>query len=136
MKIRSAQDMIHFWKSLAQKHKILLLHWELGAGKTILAKWFAAWLGIDPNIVQSPTYAYINSYENKLLHIDLYRINKFEELVEKWILDQIQNHEYIVIERPKFISKLGISKHTFISIEKISENLRELKVSKRKKLES
>jgi tRNA A37 threonylcarbamoyladenosine biosynthesis protein TsaE len=63
-------------------------------------------LGINADIVQSPTYAYINIYENKLLHIDMYRIEKYEDLVEKGILDQIDQFDYVVVEWPKFIERL------------------------------
>jgi tRNA A37 threonylcarbamoyladenosine biosynthesis protein TsaE len=48
-----------------------------------LAKGFAKGLNIDENKVQSPTYAYIHVYEDKMLHMDMYRIEKYEELVEK-----------------------------------------------------
>ncbi|MDR0282058.1 MAG: tRNA (adenosine(37)-N6)-threonylcarbamoyltransferase complex ATPase subunit type 1 TsaE [Candidatus Peribacteria bacterium] len=56
--------------------------------------------------VQSPTYTYINVYDNKLLHVDLYRLEHFGDLVEKGILDQMENYDYILIERPKWIEKL------------------------------
>lgn len=116
--------MLKFGEQLAKQHKILLLHWELGAGKTLLAKWFAKGLWIDENKVQSPTYAYINVYENRMLHIDMYRIEKYEELVEKWILDQIFLYDFVVIERPKYISQLSLSGAMEVRIEKISEEER------------
>lgn len=87
MIINSPEEMTNLGESLAKEHKILLLQWELGSGKTTLAKWFAKWLGINPKHVQSPTYTYLNIYENKLLHIDMRRINEQKELIEKWILD-------------------------------------------------
>ncbi len=118
--------MFEFWIELAKEHKILLLHGELGAGKTLLAKGFAQWLWLNHNLVQSPTYAYLNVYESKLLHIDMYRIKEFSELVEKWIIDQINEFEYIVIERPKFIDKLPFKKSTQLHIKKISESERSI----------
>ena len=83
-----------------------------------MTKWFANGLGIDENIVQSPTYAYINSYDGKLLHIDMYRIQDENDIREKWINDQISNHEYIAIEWPNFIDSLDISNYTTIKIQK------------------
>jgi len=126
MKINSPQAMLAFWQQLAKDHKILLLQGDLGAGKTLLTKWFARWLWLDDHLVQSPTYAYLNVYENKLLHIDLYRIEDFEEMVKKWILAQMHEHDYIVIERPKFIDQLGLTNYTLIDIKKISEEEREV----------
>ncbi len=126
MKISTPQQMLDFWIALAKEHKILLLHGELWAGKTLLAKGFAKWLWLNEHHVQSPTYAYLNVYGSKLLHIDMYRINKYEELVEKGIIDQINEYEHIVIERPKFIDQLPFKKSTELHIKKISETEREI----------
>ncbi len=126
MLIKSPEEMLSFWEWLALKSKILLLKWDLGAGKTLLTKGFAKWLGINADIVQSPTYAYINIYENKLLHIDMYRIEKYEDLVEKGILDQIDQFDYVVVEWPKFIERLWLEGHLEINIIKKSETEREM----------
>ena len=127
-KISSPQQMLEFWMALAKEHKILLLHGELWAGKTLLTKGFAKGLWLDEHHVQSPTYAYLNVYGNKLLHIDMYRIKEYDELVEKWIIDQINEYEHIVIERPKFIDKLPVKNSVIVTIEKISETERSIKV--------
>lgn len=130
MLIKSPEEMLKFWEKLAFESKILLLEWDLWAGKTLLTKWFAKWLSIDSNTVQSPTYAYINIYDNKLLHIDMYRIEKYEDLIEKWILDQINHFDYIVIEWPKFIDRLWLKNYLEINIMKKSENERMLNIVK------
>ncbi len=127
-KITSPEDMLQFWIALAKEHKILLLEWELWAGKTLLTKGFAKGLWLDEHHVQSPTYAYLNVYGNKLLHIDMYRIKEYDELVEKGIIDQINEYEHIVIERPKFIDKLPVKNSVIMKIEKISESERSIEV--------
>ncbi|HBB03995.1 TPA: hypothetical protein DCZ39_03815 [Patescibacteria group bacterium] len=76
--------------------------------------------------MQSPTYAYLNVYGAKLLHIDMYRIKEYSELIEKGIIDQINEFEYIVIERPKFIDQLPFNNSTTLHIKKISENERQI----------
>ena len=125
-KISSPEEMFEYGKMLAKEHKILLVHGELGAGKTLLTKGFAQWLGLNENVVQSPTYAYLNIYGEKLLHIDMYRIKEYNELVEKWIIDQINEFDYIVIERPKFIDQLPIHNFLTLHITKTSETEREI----------
>ena len=122
--IQSPEQMHDLGKDLAKNHKILLLHGDLWAGKTTLIKGFAEQLGINPQIVQSPTYAYVNIYEDKLLHIDMYRLNSLSEAVQKGILSQITEFEYIVIERPKWISELDLGKYLELEIEKISASER------------
>ena len=64
-----------FAKSLQAGDTVLLMG-EMGAGKTILAKGIAKGLGIKSEVT-SPTYAYINSYEDgrlPLYHFDCYRV--------------------------------------------------------------
>lgn len=111
MKINSPEEMLALWEQLAKDHKILLLQGDLGAGKTLLTKWFAKWLGIDDHLVQSPTYAYLNVYENKLLHIDMYRLESYEDLVQKWILGSnartwLHRHRTTQIHRPAWIDEV------------------------------
>lgn len=57
---------------------ILALHGDLGAGKTVFTRGFAAGLGVDEPI-SSPTYTILQEYKlpdgNYLYHFDLYRID-------------------------------------------------------------
>lgn len=128
MLISSPQEMFELWSSYALSHKVILLHGELGAGKTHFTQGFASGLGIDSKKVQSPTYTYINIYDEKLLHIDMYRLQSSEDFITKGILDQLQHYEYIIIERPKFTEYyqdiIGITLH----IEKISSTQRTIHV--------
>jgi tRNA threonylcarbamoyladenosine biosynthesis protein TsaE len=59
----------------------LLLHADLGSGKTVLAQGVAKGLGIDPAEVQSPTYTLLREHaagSERLLHFDLYRLAPHE----------------------------------------------------------
>lgn len=56
----------------------VLLNGEMGAGKTAIAKGIARGLGISSEVT-SPTYAYINSYGDKLFHFDCYRVESEEQ---------------------------------------------------------
>lgn len=82
--------------------KKLMLTWDLWAWKTTLTKHRARLHGIDPNEVTSPTYTYQQSYHNKILHIDMRRMEVEEDLLTTGILWQIEEYDYIVIERPKW----------------------------------
>ena len=93
-----------------------------------MIKGFAEGIGISPEKVQSPTYAYLNIYDDKLLHIDMYRLDSLEEMIEKGILNQISEFEWIVIEWPKLEDQLDLQDFLSIKIEKISADTRELTV--------
>ncbi len=65
----------NFAKTLKGGDTVLLMG-EMGAGKTVLAKGVARGLGVESEVT-SPTYAYINSYEEgrlPLYHFDCYRV--------------------------------------------------------------
>ena len=126
MIINSPEEMQKYWKDLAKSHKVILLTGELWAGKTTLIKGFAEGIWINPEKIQSPTYAYVNIYDDLLLHIDMYRLNTFNELVEKGILNQISEYEYIVIERIKREESLDLDNPLHINIKKISAEKREV----------
>ncbi|GIS36830.1 MAG: hypothetical protein Ct9H90mP8_2500 [Pseudomonadota bacterium] len=68
--------------SLLRPGSILLLEGEMGAGKTTLAKSICLALEINPEIVNSPTYTFAHLYPGKLnvSHVDLFRIERSEEL--------------------------------------------------------
>ena len=72
----SEEDTLSFAQEYAktlQSGDVVCLEGEMGAGKTVFAKGVARGLGIFEEVT-SPTYAYVNSYQNKLFHFDCYRV--------------------------------------------------------------
>jgi len=129
MLINSPEEMKNFGSQIASHHDKILLYGDLGAGKTLFTKWYAKALGISEKIVQSPTYTYLNIYDNKLLHIDFYRLNSLHDIIEKGILDQMQHFEHIIIERPRFEQELDLNYMTKITIDKIEEWIRKTTIT-------
>lgn len=88
-------------KSLPQDIRILLLEGSLGAGKTTFAQGFAKRLGVK-NQLTSPTFTLMNSFplpkQKKILHhIDLYRIDRAEDLVPLGIHELLHDPQSIVL---------------------------------------
>jgi len=101
MKIKTIDELSDFVKQLLDKgYKKFLLKWDLWVGKTEFTKQLAKHLWIKN--ISSPTYTYINIYDDKLLHWDFYRIETEQEFLNLWIVDEIENYDYVVIEWPKF----------------------------------
>ena len=126
--IHSPTEMHQLWIELSKSESILFLVGNLWSWKTTFTKWFAEGLWIDPKKVQSPTYTYVNVYDDKLLHIDMYRLETFEDLIEKWIMDLINEYEYILIEWPKRTEKLDLSWTKALTITKTWDNEREIEL--------
>ncbi len=60
---------------------VLLLHGDLGSGKTVLTRGVARALGIDAAEIQSPTFVLVREHEGargRLIHVDLYRLEPAE----------------------------------------------------------
>lgn len=84
---KSPEELIELGKSLGSKvtpGTIIHLNGELGSGKTTFTKGIAQGLNIKSKIT-SPTYTIIKEYENKLCHVDAYRIKEEDIGIEHYI---------------------------------------------------
>ena len=76
----SEQDTFALGQQVAavlQPGTFVLLHGDLGAGKTAFVRGMAAGLGGNPDDVSSPTFVLIQHYKGRtpLVHVDLYRLD-------------------------------------------------------------
>jgi len=78
----------------------VLLVGALGAGKTVFVRGVARALGVDPGKVRSPTFTLVNLYRGRLpvYHVDLYRIEKQEDLSELGLEDLIGRDGVALVE--------------------------------------
>lgn len=82
----SPEETVNFGRELAKNFPAsttVLLEGELGSGKTTLVKGIVACLaGISEEEVTSPSFTLVHEYgrENKVYHVDLYRIEGRGEL--------------------------------------------------------
>lgn len=51
--------------------------------------------------VQSPTYTYLHIYDDRILHIDMRRLETEEQFLQLGVFDLIDQYDYVVIEWPK-----------------------------------
>ncbi len=64
--------------------RLVILRGDLGAGKTTLVKGIAEAMGANADDVTSPTFTLVHEYPGKgrkLYHLDLYRLEREEELL-------------------------------------------------------
>ena len=70
---------------------------ELGAGKTQLVRGIARGLGYSGR-VHSPTFAILHTYNGgrfPIAHLDLYRLNRKEEIIQADLSDHLENPDGI-----------------------------------------
>lgn len=87
---------------------VVLLHGDLGAGKTTLTQGIARGLAVT-DFVQSPTFTLVAEHEGRfsngqavrLYHLDLYRLTSVEELDDLGWDDLLSSADVVVVEWPE-----------------------------------
>jgi tRNA threonylcarbamoyladenosine biosynthesis protein TsaE len=124
--LHSPEEMQQFGFGFASKLNggdIVLLHGDLGAGKTTLTKGIAQYFGIDE--VVSPTFTLMQEYKiedfqpkagpplaerlkiKRLLHVDTYRLDSEDQLIDIGIEDYLgEKNTICIIEWPEKMEKL------------------------------
>ncbi|MFA4830989.1 MAG: tRNA (adenosine(37)-N6)-threonylcarbamoyltransferase complex ATPase subunit type 1 TsaE [Patescibacteria group bacterium] len=152
----STEETIEIGKKIAAQFNagdIVLLYGELGAGKTTLVKGMAEYFGLNPNDVVSPTFTLMQIYNTntdktkkweqkirksglsvirKLVHIDTYRLENEEQLVEIGAEDYLGEKSTVcLVEWPeKLVSLLEDKKILNIKIERVGESERVIKIGR------
>ena len=123
----SEEETIRFAKEYAKTLRagdVVLLHGELGAGKTAFVKGIAQGLGIEEEIT-SPTYAYMNDYGG-LYHYDCHRLKSGAQAEALGLTDYFYADGICVIEWSENIADVLPERCKEVFIRKIGENEREI----------
>lgn len=104
---------------------VLLLDGEMGAGKTVFTKGIALALGINAEIT-SPTYAYLNDYDEKLYHYDCYRLSSGEDAEALGLTEYFYGNGVCVVEWSENIADVLPDNCKRVKIEKIDLNTRKI----------
>jgi tRNA threonylcarbamoyladenosine biosynthesis protein TsaE len=135
----SADETIELGAKLApmlRGARIVLLHGDMGAGKTTIVKGIAeAFQAAEEEDVTSPTFTLVHEYrgpERTLYHIDLYRIDTEKELSTLG-LDDLINEEgnILLIEWGEKFERLVKLRDIEIRLERAGENGRDIIVTDR-----
>jgi tRNA threonylcarbamoyladenosine biosynthesis protein TsaE len=118
---QSPEQTLEIAGQLAQQYPnaLVLLHGGLGAGKTLFARGFARGLNIDGH-VSSPSYTLMNEYRSagsSLFHLDLYRVNCFEEVVDIGLFEILQTGNPCLVEWAERVAELQKLPHLEVCIE-------------------
>ena len=98
--LTDTQDLAERLLKLLPEQSLLVLSGKLGAGKTTLTQAIADALE-SPAIVSSPTYTLIHEYpspQGLLVHIDAYRLDSPERLLDLGLDDYLERTRLVVVE--------------------------------------
>jgi tRNA threonylcarbamoyladenosine biosynthesis protein TsaE len=139
----NADETLQLGKSFGSKlvgGDLILLFGDLGAGKTCLTQGICLGAGLDRNTyIRSPTFTLVNEYQGvvPIFHIDLYRLESEEEIMNLGLEEIIYSEAITIIEwSEKLISnkkpdefKFGIQERIEIHISSKDESVREFTFS-------
>ncbi len=98
--------------------RVVFLQGELGAGKTTFVKSLCRVLG-STDEVTSPTFTLVNEYRDiagtPIFHIDLYRLESVEDVLQIGIEDYLNSGAWCFVEWPEIINNL-IEQGGFIKV--------------------
>jgi tRNA threonylcarbamoyladenosine biosynthesis protein TsaE len=105
-KARSVRELEQVARQLLQEageRRVFLFSGELGSGKTTLIRALCRELGVQ-NEVTSPTFSLVNAYRAEggwVYHMDLYRLEGEEELIEIGLEEYLFSGAYCFVEWPQ-----------------------------------
>lgn len=90
----------HFLGKRLTGGEIIAFEGSLGTGKTTFVRGMALGLGIPNAEVSSPTFVYVHEHHGRLplAHVDLFRIERSEDLTDMGILDYLEGSWVVAIE--------------------------------------
>lgn len=126
-------------KSIARKFAqevsggIIALVGDLGAGKTTFTQGFAEGLGIKGKII-SPTFVLIRQHQipklkKTLYHLDLYRLEKLEDIKQLAIDELSTDKNIVLVEWAEKAKELLPADTIWINFKSLNENSREITVT-------
>jgi tRNA threonylcarbamoyladenosine biosynthesis protein TsaE len=110
---------------IAQKGDVILLHGDLGVGKTTLTQSIAVGLEVPPEqYVSSPSFALMHEYSGRLplFHMDCYRLSGEEDVEGAGLADYIIGPGLTVIEWPERLGGLRPGERLDITLQSAGES--------------
>jgi tRNA threonylcarbamoyladenosine biosynthesis protein TsaE len=119
-----------FAGKLRGDEKICLIG-PLGSGKTVFVRGFVESFGISSAEVMSPTFTLVREYGStvKIYHVDLYRLNKEEDIFEAGIYEILTSDHLVLVEWADRLQKYFPSPCIIIHFSHHSENARFIEVN-------
>lgn len=101
--LKDTENLAKKFSNQLKEKDLVLLKGDLGSGKTTFVKFLVESLGFPPDNVSSPSFTIVQEYIFKgktIYHIDLYRIEKEDELFEIGLEEILSGDSLVIVEWP------------------------------------
>lgn len=130
----SPEETLELGRELAGKlvpPALVLLSGELGAGKTTLVKGIVSGLGLaEAEEVSSPSFVFVHGFRNhvRLYHVDLYRLERPEEIETLGLDDLLAEKAIVLVEWGERLVLSGLTPALRVELEILSDQARRIRV--------
>jgi len=133
---KSFEETVQIGESLGEKlngGELILLNGRLGSGKTCFTKGLAKALSVE-DIITSPSFTLMNVYRGSsltLYHLDLYRIESNDTLIDYELEEYFTPDSVVVIEWGDRLEEMYDLKEIIeVQIEVLDEDQRQITINK------
>jgi tRNA threonylcarbamoyladenosine biosynthesis protein TsaE len=114
-----------------QNPNVVVLTGALGCGKTVFVRGLVDALGIDEEIVNSPSFTMVNEYpgEKPLFHLDLYRLDDPSQLHEIGWDEYLNRDGLFVVEWGDKAGPFLPRRYYLVQFKILDEHRREIIIS-------
>ncbi|MEP6794350.1 MAG: tRNA (adenosine(37)-N6)-threonylcarbamoyltransferase complex ATPase subunit type 1 TsaE [Saprospiraceae bacterium] len=129
-KLSEIVDVVH--SLIGEGYSVVLLDGELGAGKTTLVQLLCKSYGVEQQ-VSSPTFSIIQEYispiKGPIIHMDLYRLDKPQELEQIGFAEYLDSGQLCIIEWPEVGNDYFVMSYIRVDIGVENNNIRNFKIT-------
>ena len=119
----------NFWSYINGK-PVIAFYGGMGAGKTTFIKSLCTEINVQ-DAVSSPTFSIINEYESrigKVYHMDLYRLNSPDEVLQAGVEDCLYSGHTCLVEWPERAPGMFPNDTISVYIDVITEEIRRIRI--------
>lgn len=119
-------------EKIQQGYPVFLLSGDLGSGKTTLVQAFCKQVNVSDS-VSSPTFSLVNAYESPrygtIYHMDLYRLERADDLQQIGLDEYLDSGKICFIEWPDIAATHFFAPFVRVEITVETDNIRTFKIT-------